>query len=68
MTTNQRHEALFTTTPIADLAQPLNHSPIYFPQFVDGGGYVTQFILISGGQASDNTLQFRDENGAPFVW
>jgi hypothetical protein len=34
---NQRDEALLTTTPTADLSQPLRSAPIYFPQFVDGG-------------------------------
>jgi photosystem II stability/assembly factor-like uncharacterized protein len=45
-TTNQRKEALFTTTPIADLSQPLSVDPIYFPQFVDGGGYTTSLVLL----------------------
>jgi hypothetical protein len=33
-TTNQRHDFLFTTTPVADLTTPLSNSPVYFPQFV----------------------------------
>ena len=46
-TTNQRKEALFTTTPIADLSQPLAKNPLYFPQFVDGGGYTTSLVLLN---------------------
>jgi hypothetical protein len=32
---------------------------------VRGGGYATEFILISPGGASGATLQYFDENGAP---
>jgi hypothetical protein len=53
-----------TTFPVADLtkAAPL---PIIFPQIADGGGYITEFILISSGQAASTTLNYYDENGMP---
>jgi len=65
---NQRHEALFTTTPIADLSQPPATDPIYFPQFVDGGGYTTALVLLNTSNAVEaGTLQVFDDNGAPLA-
>jgi len=48
--------------PIADqnLAAP---SPVIFPEIADGGRYVTQFILLSGGAPSAITLNFYGEDG-----
>jgi hypothetical protein len=65
---NQRHEALFTTTPIADLTQPLRTDPIYFPQFVDGGGYTTALILLNTSTAVEaGMLQIFDDSGLPLA-
>ena len=61
---NERHEFLMTAFPVADLETDAP-SPIVFPQVVDGGGYVTQFIFISPTAASTATLDFWDETGAP---
>jgi hypothetical protein len=67
-TLNQRHDPLVTTTPIADLTQPLATEPIYFPQFVDGGGYTTALILLNTSTAAETgTLQIFDDNGAPLT-
>jgi hypothetical protein len=67
-TTNQRHDFLFTTTPVADLTKPLSNSPVYFPQFVDGGGYTTSLILLNtSGVTETGRLQIMDNHGAPFV-
>jgi hypothetical protein len=38
-------------------------SPIVFPQIADGGGYVTQFILIGTGGVSGVTLNYYGEDG-----
>ena len=54
---------LMTTFPIADFTQPAP-SPVVFPQIADGGGYSTQFILLSAGGASTATLNFYDDAGA----
>jgi photosystem II stability/assembly factor-like uncharacterized protein len=59
---NERHDFLMTTFPVADATRPAP-SPIVFPQIADGGGYITEFILISSGQAASTTLLFYDENG-----
>jgi hypothetical protein len=59
---NERHDFLLAAFPIADMtvAAP---APIFFPQIADGGGYVTQFILIGGGGASSVTLRFYGDDG-----
>jgi hypothetical protein len=68
MTTNQRSEALFTTTPIADLTQTLANAPIYFPQFADGGGYTTSIILLNSSNGTETgTFRLWDDNGNPII-
>ena len=62
--TNERGDFLMTTFPVAD-ANQVAPSPIVFPQIVDGGGFTTEFILISSGQVSNNNLSYFDENGSP---
>jgi hypothetical protein len=54
---------LMSTFPIADMNQTAP-SPIVFPQVADGGGYVTEFILISAGQVAGTTLDYYDDDGA----
>ena len=67
-TMNQRNEFLMTTTPVADLTRVLADSPIYFPQFVDGGGYTTSIILLNTSSVTETgTLEIMDGNGEPFV-
>jgi sugar lactone lactonase YvrE len=68
MTTNQRGEALFTTTPVADMTKTLTNTSIYFPQFADGGGYTTSLILLNTStQAETGSLQIFDNNGNPLI-
>jgi hypothetical protein len=68
MTTNQRNEVLFTTTPTADLTQPGTNGVIFFPQFADGGGYTTSLVLLNTSNGIETgTLQILDDNGNPFV-
>lgn len=64
--TNIRNDFLLTTFPIADASQPAPNLLI-FPQIADGGGYQTQFILISTGGGSDATLNFFGDDGAPLA-
>jgi hypothetical protein len=64
MTTNQRSEALFTTTPTADLTKTLSYAPIYFPQFADGGGYTTSLVLLNtSNETETGTLQLLNSSG-----
>lgn len=62
--TNTRDNFLLTTFPIADFSQKAP-SPVVFPQIADGGGYVTQFVLLSANGASGTTLNFFGEDGKP---
>lgn len=57
---------LLTTFPIADF----DHSapaPIIFPQIADGGGYQTQFVLLSSGGAASTTSNFYGDDGSPLA-
>jgi len=62
---NGRGDFLMTTFPVAD-AESDAPSPVVFPQIADGGGYITEFIMISAGEAADTTVYFYDEDGAAF--
>lgn len=61
---NERDEMLMTTFPVADMDQPAP-APVAFPHIANGGGYTTQFILLSSGGAADTILQLYDESGIP---
>jgi photosystem II stability/assembly factor-like uncharacterized protein len=68
MTINQRNDMLLTTTPVADLEQSLSTESIYFPHFVDGGGYTSSLILLNTSGATENgSLQILDNRGIPLV-
>ncbi|HYK91740.1 MAG TPA: hypothetical protein VE398_23440 [Acidobacteriota bacterium] len=68
MTTNQRYNVLFTTTPVADLTQSRTGDPIYFAQFADGGGYTSTLILLNTSDGTETgTLQILDNQGAPVL-
>jgi hypothetical protein len=55
---NERHDFLMTTFPVAD--ENADAPAAIFPHIVDGGGYITQFILISAGGASSTSLNLYD--------
>jgi sugar lactone lactonase YvrE len=63
---NENDDFLMTTFPVADGNQTAP-SPIVFPQIADGGGYETQFILISTGDASSATIHYYGNDGAPLA-
>jgi hypothetical protein len=60
---NNRSDFLITTFPLADLTQPAP-SPIVFPQIADGGGYTTQFILLSAGGAVQSSVSILRNDGS----
>jgi hypothetical protein len=67
-TTNQRPETLLTSTPMADLTQPLSAVPLYFPQFADGYGYTTMVVLLNTSNAPETgTLKLFQNDGTPLV-
>jgi hypothetical protein len=65
---NQRGEALFTTTPIADLTRPAGSNALYFPQLADGGGWVTSIILLNTTNAVETgRLTLMTDSGQALV-
>jgi hypothetical protein len=62
---NEVNDFLMTTFPVAD-ANRAAPTPIVFPQVVVGGGYATQFILVSPGGAANVTLSTYGEDGSPW--
>ncbi|MBZ5537484.1 MAG: VCBS repeat-containing protein [Acidobacteriia bacterium] len=66
LTTNQRGETLITSTPIADLTKPPSTDPVFFPQFVDGGGYQSEFFLLNTSTVVANgTIKILGNDGVP---
>jgi hypothetical protein len=66
---NARGDFLLTTFPVADISQTVT-SPLVFPQVADGGGYQTQFILISpsaAGSSSTVSLDVPGDNGSKLL-
>jgi len=59
---NGRGDFLLTTFPVADLNQPAP-SPVFIPQFADGGGFTTEFILLSAGQSSSAVIAYFGDSG-----
>jgi hypothetical protein len=64
--TNSRGDFLLTTFPVVDLNRPPSF-PVVFPQIADGGGYVTQFILLGAAGTSKAILHLRDHSGTPLA-
>jgi hypothetical protein len=64
--TNERSEFLITTTPLVDEADTDITEDRFYPHLVDGGGFTTQFIQLSGSteQTLMGTLGFVSEAGS----
>jgi hypothetical protein len=56
---NERNDLLMTTIPPADESVPPPASGPVFPEFADGGGFITQFVLFSAqpGETPSGSLQ-----------
>ncbi len=63
--TNGRSEFLITTTPLVDEANADVTEDRFYPHLVDGGGFTTQFIQLSGStdQTMIGTLGFLSDAG-----
>ncbi len=64
--TNERQDFLITTFPIVDMNRGML-APLVFPHIADGGGYKTEFILLSAGNAAATTLGFFADDGSPLA-
>lgn len=60
--TNSRGDFLMTTLPVIDVTQS-SPMPVIFPQIADGGGYLTEFILLNAGVPAITTLKFYGDEG-----
>ncbi len=62
---NEAGNFLITTTPPVDDSATPGSAQVVFPHFVDGGGYVTQFILFGAApnQSLGGALRFYGQNG-----
>ncbi len=57
--TNERGEFLITTLPITDLSAAAASGTVYLPHFADGGGWITQIVLVNPSDTpSTGTIQF----------
>jgi len=66
LTTNQRGEALLTTTPAADLTLTPTSDSQYLPQFVDGQGATSSLILVNPtADVLTGTVRLYDRDGVP---
>ncbi len=66
LTTNQRGEALLTTTPAADLSVAPTSDQQYLPQFVDGQGATSSLILVNTtGTSLTGLIRLFDQDGVP---
>ena len=63
---NSRGDFLLTTFPVADMTRPAP-APMVFPQIADGGGYRTEFVLLSSGEAANVMLNLFADNGSPLA-
>ena len=57
---------LLTTFPVADMTRPAP-APLVFPQIAAGGGYKTEFILLSSGEEAGVMLSLFADDGAPLA-
>jgi hypothetical protein len=64
---NERGDFLITTTAAADETSAPSAAELFFPQIVDGGGYSTQLILLSGSPGLDppGRVRFFSSSGQP---
>ena len=62
---NERSDFLVTTTPPVDEAAAPADAELFFPHFVQAGGYTTHFVLFSGsaGQQSSGAVRFFSQSG-----
>jgi photosystem II stability/assembly factor-like uncharacterized protein len=66
MAATDRDETLMTTTPVADLTTPSISSPLFFPQFADGGGFRTSLFLMNTSASSESgTVRLFGRTGSP---
>ena len=66
-TTNERGDVVVTATAPSEDDSATTAAGLFFPLFVDSGGWTTQFILFSGstGQPASGVIRFTGQDGQP---
>ena len=66
-TTNERGDVVVTATAPSEDDSATTAAGLFFPLFVDSGGWTTQFILFSGStsQPASGVIRFTGQNGQP---
>jgi hypothetical protein len=66
---NERGDFLLTTIPVTNELLPAPLAELVFPQVVNLGGFVSQFVLFSGttSQSGTGTVRFFTQNGQPLT-
>ena len=68
LTINQRGDALLTSTPIVDQANPPTAGPLLFPQFFNGGGGNTTLILLNTTASTvEGVIDLFEDDGSPLT-
>jgi len=63
---NQKGDFLMSTLPVIDTSVPGGTGTVVLPHFADGGGWVTQILLVNPSDAAlSGSIQFTNDNGAP---
>ena len=64
---NERGDFLISTVPSIDESIEASTTQLVFPQFAEGGGYSTQFVLFTGSPdwTPTGVLRLYDQNGLP---
>jgi hypothetical protein len=63
---NTAGEFLVTAIPVADLDAPAASGSLYMPQVADGGGYITEILLVNpGASVASGIVEFHAPDGSP---
>src|SRR5437773_39819 len=62
---NQKGDFLMSTLPVIDTSVAAGTGTVVLPHFADGGGWITQILLVNPGDAAmTGSIQFTNDNGA----
>jgi len=63
---NQKGDFLMSTLPVIDTSVAAGTGTVVLPHFADGGGWVTQILLVNPSDAAmTGTIQFTNDSGSP---
>jgi hypothetical protein len=63
---NQKGDFLMSTLPVIDTSIAAGTGTVVLPHFADGGGWVTQILLVNPSDAAmTGSIQFTNDNGQP---